>query len=52
MAITGPTNCGRRGTKRRLLPIFVLDEAHVLHQDTLAHLHILLNYAWESRALP
>ncbi len=32
-------------------PVFVLDEAHLLHQDTLDHLHILLNYEWDSRAL-
>jgi len=32
-------------------PIFLLDEAHLLHQDTLDHLHILLNYDWDSRAL-
>ena len=32
-------------------PVFLLDEAHLLHQDTLEHLHILLNYHWDSRAL-
>jgi general secretion pathway protein A len=32
-------------------PVFLLDEAHLLHQDTLDHLHILLNYEWDSRAL-
>lgn len=32
-------------------PVFLLDEAHLLHQDTLDHLHILLNYHWDSRAL-
>ena len=35
----------------RTLPVLVVDEAHLLHQDTLDHLHILLNYAWDSRAL-
>lgn len=35
----------------RLLPVLLVDEAHLLHQDTLDHLHILLNYAWDSRAL-
>ena len=35
----------------RIHPIFLLDEAHLLHQDTLDHLHILLNYEWDSRAL-
>lgn len=37
--------------KERLYPVFLVDEAHLLHQDTLDHLHILLNYAWDSRAL-
>lgn len=32
-------------------PIFVIDEAHLLHQDTLDHLPILLNYAWDSQPL-
>jgi len=35
----------------RVHPVFLLDEAHLLYQDTLDHLHILLNYAWDSRAL-
>ena len=30
--------------QERLLPVFLVDEAHLLHQDTLDHLHILLNY--------
>lgn len=37
--------------KERVFPVFLLDEAHLLHQDTLDHLHILLNYQWDSRAL-
>ena len=37
--------------KERIHPVFLLDEAHLLHQDTLEHLHILLNYQWDSRAL-
>jgi type II secretory pathway predicted ATPase ExeA len=37
--------------KERVFPVFVVDEAHLLHQDTLDHLHILLNYSWDSRAL-
>jgi general secretion pathway protein A len=32
-------------------PVFILDEAHLLHQDTLDHLHILMNYEWDSKAL-
>jgi len=35
----------------RVHPVFLLDEAHLLHQDTLDHLHILLNYEWDRRAL-
>ena len=35
----------------RLHPVFLLDEAHLLHQDMLDHLHILLKYQWDSRAL-
>jgi type II secretory pathway predicted ATPase ExeA len=37
--------------KERIHPVFLLDEAHLLHQDVLDHLHILLNYQWDSRAL-
>ena len=37
--------------QERLHPVFLLDEAHLLHQDVLDHLHILLNYAWDSKAL-
>lgn len=37
--------------KERMHPVFLLDEAHLLHQDVLDHLHILLNYQWDSRAL-
>jgi len=37
--------------KERLHPVFLLDEAHLLHQDVLDHLHILLNYQWDSKAL-
>lgn len=37
--------------KEKVHPVFLLDEAHLLHQDTLDHLHILLNYHWDSRAL-
>ena len=37
--------------KEHMHPVFLLDEAHLLHQDTLDHLHILLNYEWDSRAL-
>lgn len=35
----------------RVHPVLLLDEAHMLHHDVLAHLHILLNYEWDSKAL-
>ena len=37
--------------RERLHPVFLLDEAHLLHQDTLDHLHILLNYEWDQKPL-
>jgi type II secretory pathway predicted ATPase ExeA len=37
--------------REKLHPVFLLDEAHLLHQDTLDHLHILLNYEWDRRPL-
>jgi len=38
-------------SQTRLHPVLILDEAHLLHQDTLDHLHVLLNFDWDSRAL-
>ena len=35
----------------RVHPVFLLDEAHLLHPEMLGHLHILLNYQWDSKAL-
>lgn len=35
----------------RVCPVFLVDESHLLHQDTLDHLHILLNYQWDSKPL-
>lgn len=32
-------------------PVLLIDEAHLLHQDVLEHLHIVANYEWDSRAL-
>jgi type II secretory pathway predicted ATPase ExeA len=37
--------------KERVHPVFLLDEAHLLHQDVLEHLHILANHEWDARAL-
>lgn len=36
---------------RQQHPVFLLDECHLMHDDMLDHLHILQNYAWDSRAL-
>jgi general secretion pathway protein A len=36
----------------RIHPVFLLDEAHLLHQDTLDHLHILLNVRREALKRP
>jgi hypothetical protein len=60
---TVPERHGRRGLPRGhdpcagtrarppVAPVFLLDEAHLLHQDTLDHLHILLNYERDRAAL-
>lgn len=32
-------------------PVLLVDEAHLLHQDVLDHLHILANYEWDSKGL-
>ncbi len=37
--------------RERIHPAFLLDEAHLLHQDVLDHLHILCNYEWDSKPL-
>src|SRR3990172_3828485 len=37
--------------KATAAPVFLIDEAHLLHPEMLAHLHILLNYQWDSKAL-
>lgn len=35
----------------KIHPVLLIDEAHLLHQDVLEHLHILSNYEWDSKAL-
>ena len=37
--------------KERIHPVFLIDEAHLLHEHMLGHLHILLNYEWDAKAL-
>ena len=44
------THVEELGRERRH-PVFLLDEAHLLHQDVLEHLHILANYEWDSKPL-
>ena len=41
----------RELSEERVHPVFLLDEAHLLNQQVLEHLHILSNYEWDSRAL-
>jgi type II secretory pathway predicted ATPase ExeA len=38
-------------SRERIYPVFLLDEAHLLQQTMLEHLHVLLNYEWDRRAL-
>jgi len=37
-------------TERTVHPVFLLDECHLMKDDMLDHLHILQNYAWDSKA--
>ena len=37
--------------QEKLHPVLLIDEAHLLHQAVLDHLHILANYEWDSRAM-
>ena len=41
----------REQGEERTHPVFLLDEAHLLHQQVLEHLHILSNYEWDSAPL-
>lgn len=38
-------------SRERVHPVFLLDEAQLLQQALLEHLHVLLNYEWDRRAL-
>jgi len=38
--------------QERVCPVLLVDEAHLLHQDTLDHLHILLNVRREALTRP
>lgn len=37
--------------REQVRPVLLIDEAHLLHQDVLDHLHILGNYGWDSSPL-
>ncbi len=37
-------------SRERVHPVFLLDEAQLLQQAMLEHLHVLLNYEWDRRA--
>lgn len=37
--------------REQVHPVFLLDEAHLLHQDVLDHLHIITNYEWDRAPL-
>ena len=38
-------------SRDRVHPVFLLDEAQLLQQALLEHLHVLLNYGWDSKPL-
>ncbi|MBU1536957.1 AAA family ATPase [Myxococcota bacterium] len=38
-------------SREQVRPVLIIDEAHLLHQDVLDHLHILGNYGWDSSPL-
>lgn len=38
-------------SRERIHPVFLLDESQLLQQALLEHLHVLLNYEWDRRAL-
>jgi len=38
-------------SRDRIHPVFLLDEAHLVQQTMLEHLHVLLNYQWDRKAL-
>jgi general secretion pathway protein A len=41
----------RDQSRDRVHPVFLLDEAHFVQQVMLEHLHVLLNYEWDRKAL-
>ena len=42
-------DCANATHEHRLHAVLVLDEAHLMPDTTLAHLHVLANFAWDSR---
>jgi type II secretory pathway predicted ATPase ExeA len=43
--------CVQRHQEHRIHSVLVLDEAHLLQDSTLAHLHLLANFDWDSAPL-
>ena len=37
--------------QEKIHPVFLLDEAHLLQQEVLGHLHVLTNFAWDQKPL-
>ncbi len=37
--------------RERIHPVFLLDEAQLMRDDVLAHLHVLANYQWDQKPL-
>lgn len=45
------TNNVQELSRERIHPVFILDEAQLLRDDVLQHLHILSNYSWDQKPL-
>ena len=43
--------CVQELSQSNVHPVLVLDESHMLNQEVLDHIHILLNFSWDSKAL-
>jgi len=43
--------CITNTTEHRVHAVIVLDEAHLMPDNTLAHLHLLTNFTWDSQPL-
>jgi len=45
------TNHVQKISRDRQHPVFLIDEAQLLRDDVLKHLHVLTNYAWDQKPL-